>query len=249
MAMMSFPISSSKFLESLRSTTGSHVTPTPSPLVLVLRLSRTWSIDCPPAKKAMVAGILVPTVKGTLTHGMRLIIKPKRRRLSIEIHGPETNPQAISAIGMPIQRGLSRDAQSLSKTFRLSKELLDDDRIIIRILKPRKAWGFHRDPEDSSDSDSDSDSNSDSDSDNHRNNQSTSSDKAGIKCKDSQSTDHLNQAFQDEDEWIEYRKYGMDEIVDETLTGRNKTVFEATMGLGANQERREFRFETEQQGK
>ncbi len=223
---MSSPLTSSQIFGSFCSSPGS----TPSPTVL--RLSRTWSIICPPAKKAIVAGVLVPTVKGALTLGGRLMLKPKSRRLTIEIHGPENSTQAN--IISPIQRGLHRDTQTVSTAFQLSKELLEDDRIVVRILKRRRAWGFHRDPEDSSDSESD--------------NESTSNKDWNMDGTPKKEPKDIHVEVLD-DGWVEYRKYGMDEIVDEQLTGRNKEVFEATMGLGANQERREFRFESEQQGK
>jgi len=200
-----------------------------------MRLNRTWEVDCPPASKAMVGGALVPTVKGTFSLGGRLLRpKIKRRRLAIEIHGPavmsdrstgQTNEDAeknkiISTENR--RRMMKRETETMSQAIQLSKELMDDDRIVIRILKPRKVWGFSRDPEDSTDSESDDE-------------------------------DGKKKRRQDDDQkeasgWVEYRKYGVDEILDEELMGRNKNVFQATMGLGANKERREIHFENDEQG-
>lgn len=112
----------------------------------------------------------------------------------------------------------------MSEVMQLSKELMDDDKIVIRILKPRKVWGFSRDPEDSSD-----DSDSDSD----------------VKKVDEKST---NTEKEEPEGWVEYRKYGLDEIVNEELIGRHKNIFEANMGLGNSQERRELKFDSEEQG-
>ena len=195
---------------------------------MVLRLTRTWTIECPPAKfraanllpKLGVEKVrMVPTAKNALTLGGRLTVKGrKNRRLTIEIHGPEkqrkdSNPSSSDRRGSGLRGHLIREEQTVQEAIQLSKELLDDDRIVVRICKPRKSWGLSRDSDDSSDSDSEQDDD-----------------------------DFII------DGYVEYRKYGIDEIVDEELTGRHKNIVEATMGLGNNQERRELKFDTAQQG-
>lgn len=220
---------------------------------IVMRLNRTWNVKCPPAKKHMVHGQLIPTAKGIFSLGGRIHLRTKQRRLAIEIHGPETNNDdnnnATTTMDNnnpndrkgennnappPNLRGqFKRETQTVSQAIQLSKELKDDDKIVVRILKPRKMWGFSRDHDDSSDSDSDSDNNDDKDNDD----------------KDNDDKDNDNDHQEQEDAWVEYRKYGVDEIVDEELTGRHNSTFEATMGLGANRERREIDFENDEQGK
>jgi hypothetical protein len=190
--------------------------PTTAPPI-VMRICRAWDVKCPPAKKHMIAGKLVPTIKGVF--GGRVGVLQKKRRLTIEIHGPEQTPrqqEAEADSAAPKQRGLSRSHRTDSNPINLSKELMDDDRIWVRIWKPRKAWGFSRDPDDSSDSDSETSSSS--------------------------STDGKDDYH---DGWVEYRKIGMDELEDESIS---RNSWEATMGLGTNQERREIRFETDEQG-
>lgn len=198
---------------------------------LVLRLCKTWDVEVPPAKRRKIAGVMVPTAKAALSFGGRISFKPKRRRLLIEIHGPDYEDDKNKSDEKNDSRGgpnkskikgknkntpsfrppLRRASKTVSEAICLSKELKDDDRIVIRVLKPRKMWGFSREPDDSSDSDDDL------------------------------------IVHEPEPEWVEYRKYGVDEIQNMALV--QKDVFEATCGLGANQERRQVRFESEEQGK
>lgn len=214
---------------------------------IVMRLNRTWNIDCPPAKMAIVHGTLVPTPKSAFTLGGRLMLRSKqKRRIAIEIHGPDKDVnnnnnnnnngggdsddrkkknQKKRVPSPPPQRGLNRADRTLSDAIQLSTELKDDDKIVIRILKPRKMWGFSKEPEDSSDDDS--------------------SDEEG---EDDVNDDKYMPQKGDPDGWVEYRKYGLDEIFDEEITGRHKNIFEATMGLGASQERRDLKFDNEDQG-
>jgi hypothetical protein len=232
---------------------GSNIRSSITPRVLAapigMRLNRTWNIECPPAKLRMLGGTLVPTARSALTLGGRLTRKSKRqRRIAIEIHGPEYfHHPAQQASGSSSSssssssrktntpqselppRGLTRESNPAAM-IQLSKELMDDDKIVIRILKPRKVWGFSRDYDDSSSSSSSS-SEEDGDDD-----ESDNDEKAKVHTHEPQ------------DGWVEYRKYGVDEIINEEITGRQKNSFEATMGLGANQERRELKFETDEQG-
>jgi hypothetical protein len=184
---------------------------------IVMRINRTWDAKCAPAKKRVIAGKLVPTVRGAFSG--RLL--QKKRRIAIEIHGPDNSeenndPDATKVSGLPTpKRGMLRSPETAQRlTIDLSKELQDDDRIVIRILKPRKAWGFSKDPDDSSESEEEEDVDGGSSS-------------------------------RDDGDWVEYRKFGVDEIEDEELS---KNGWEATMGLGANQERREIKFESNEQG-
>jgi hypothetical protein len=115
------------------------------------------------------------------------------------------------------QRGrLSRSHRTISNPVDVSKELMDDDRIWVRIWKPRKAWGFSRDPDDSSDSEG-----------------------------EGETSLHTYEDDDNHDAWVEYRKIGIDELEDESIS---RNSWEATMGLGTNQEHREIRFETDEQG-
>jgi hypothetical protein len=180
---------------------------------IVMRVNRTWDVKCPPVKKHVVAGKLVPSVVGVFSGRLMR----KKRRIAIEIHGPEK--EEVKKPAAPVRRGLKRSKESDMNVVDLSAELQDDDRIVIRIWKPRKAWGFSRDPDDSSDSESESE------------------EAGGLSEESSNKTE--------DDNWVEYRKFGLDEIHDEEL---EKLSWEATMGLGANRERREIRFETPEKG-
>jgi hypothetical protein len=191
---------------------------------IVMRLNRTWDAKCPPAKKQMIAGKFVPTVRGAFPG--RLM--QKTRRIAIEIHGPDNNeenkdPKLTKVSGSPTpKRGMLRSTETPQRlAINLSEELQDDDRVVIRILKPRKAWGFSKDPDDSSESEEEEEEDVDA------SKQSTSSSSKGDR------------------DWVEYRKFGLDEIEDQELS---KNGWEATMGLGANQERREIKFESNEQG-
>eukprot|EP00934_Nitzschia_sp_Nitz4_P005692 Nitzschia sp. Nitz4//scaffold348_size17284//6198//9518//NITZ4_008842-RA/size17284-processed-gene-0.10-mRNA-1//-1//CDS//3329548688//5682//frame0 len=180
-----------------------------------MRLNRTWDVRLPPAKKKILGGKLVPTIKGL---GGRLV--KKKCRLCIEIHGPIKEDDAVPGL-QPERptRGLTRETGSI-QTVNLAEQLLDDDRILIKILKPRKHWGFSRDSDSSSSDEEDDDDAT----------QTTAS------SAKSNTTDY--------GDWVEYRKYSIDDIVDVEL---NKREFEATMGLGSNRERREIFFEHDEQ--
>lgn len=187
-----------------------------------MRVSRQWEVKCPPAKKHMVAGKLVPTVKGVFQ------VVQKKRRVAIELHGPRKEEEIAPSKGKDLKSPVSprrlfgRQGDSSLSSSRsiidLSASLEDDDRIIIRILKPRKSWGFNRDPDDSSESED----------------------------EDNLSLEKCNDSVRNDNGWVEFRKFDLDEIEEEEL---NKSSWEATMGRGTGTERREIRFENEDQGK
>ena len=52
-----------------------------------LKTIRDWEVQVPPAKRRVVAGRLVPTVRGVVA-GPVLLTRPRRRRVAVEIHGP-----------------------------------------------------------------------------------------------------------------------------------------------------------------
>jgi hypothetical protein len=184
-----------------------------------MRVNRTWDVKCPPVKKHIVAGKLVPFLGAFSGRLLR-----KKRRIAIEIHGPEVQEE-VQKPAAPVRRGLKRSEDNRSKVVNLTKELKDDDQIVIRIWKPRKAWGFSKDPDDSSDSESESEE--------------------AFGGSLSSLRDASSKRKLEDGNWVEYRKFGLDEIYDEEL---QKLSWEATMGLGANQERREIRFETPEKG-
>lgn len=83
--------------------------------------SQYWDVKCPPVKRRVVVGQLVPTVRGVLG-----IHRPKR--LVIEIEGSSSSSDEI---------------------------LRDDDKVTVRILKPKRNTGrvwspLSRDDDDSS---------------------------------------------------------------------------------------------------
>jgi hypothetical protein len=227
---------------------------------IVMRMNRTWDVTCPPVKKHVIAGQLVPTVKGTLAMagGGRLL--RRKRRLAIEIHGPDvddntnknkeyTTTKRNSTITSATKqkgrrrssfrapgRGLVRSSIDSSNNnssntstkgsrtiIDLSKELKDDDRLVIRILKPRRYWGFSRDTDDSSSSED------------------------AIESELLTDNNNNSSSLEIDDGWVEYRKYGLEEI-DDTEIHTNSSSWEATLGLGPSRERREIRFESTAHG-
>jgi hypothetical protein len=141
----------------------------------------------------------VPSLAG----GARLL--QKKRRVAIEIHGPERNNSNDNNNNnnnnddsnnrnnkrrstAPPGRGLTRNSlanntKGSRAIIDLSKELKDDDRIVIRIFKSRKAWGFSRDTDDSS----------------------SSSSSEEVDASESSSSEAPD-LFEIEDGWVEYRK-------------------------------------------
>lgn len=195
-----------------------------------MRITRQWEVKCPPVKKHVFAGKFVPTVKGVFSG--RFV--QKKRRITIEIHGPDV-PLLLARTEAPKsptpRRGLTRTSDTGSMNIiDLSSELKDDDRIRVRILKPRKQWGFMRDHDDSSTSQGDDEE------DGHENDNDDLH--ASHNTNTSSSTAH-------DDGWIEYRKYDLDEIEDEEL---HKKSWEATLGRAHQMERREIMFPTDEQG-
>jgi len=104
---------------------------------LVCRAHRFWTVKCPPCKKHMVGGTLVPTVRGTF--GFK-----KTKRVTVEVYGNEEDDTPTD--GVSSRRFSKQDANAS-----LADELREDDRVVVRILKPRKHWGLSRDHDDSSD--------------------------------------------------------------------------------------------------
>jgi hypothetical protein len=188
-----------------------------------MRVNRQWEVKCPPVKKHVVAGMFVPTVKGVFSG--RLV--QKKRRITIEIHGPDVPLRTKKEAPTP-RRGLTRSANDAGsmQVVDLSSELKDDDRIRVRILKPRKQWGFMRDHEDSSTSEDGDDEKE------HEHDLNASHDSGSATSHD--------------DGWIEYRKYDLDEIEDEEL---HKKSWEATLGRFHHMERREIMFPNDEEGK
>lgn len=112
---------------------------------IVETAERAWEVKLPPKKKQMIGGKLVPTVRGAFGFAT------KKRRLVMEIIGPKSLPETTP----PSLRGMSRsDKREVNGDL---SELLDDeaDRVVVRILKPRKYWGLSRDSDDSGDEDGD----------------------------------------------------------------------------------------------
>jgi hypothetical protein len=192
---------------------------------IVMRVNRHWEVKCPPVKKHVVAGMLVSTVKGVFSG--RFV--QKKRRITIEIHGPDVPLVSLTEKEAPTpRRGLTRANDTGSMTIvDLSSELKDDDRIHVRILKPRKQWGFMRDQDDSSTSEEGDENEQEQD---HKD----------------LNVSHNSYATSHDDGWIEYRKYDLDEIEDEEL---HKKSWEATLGRDHHMERREIMFGSDEQGK
>lgn len=206
---------------------------------LVLRMARTWDVKCPPCKKHMVAGQFVPTVKGAFR-----VMAPKRR-ITIELHGPDTAPAAATADGIP-KKGSSPKATTepaiLPKSpspkkgsvfggrkkedlVDLAKELQETDRLLIRILKPRKTgWGSASPVKDSADEDS-------------------SNEEEALGGSKSNFSESFSRVL--DDGWMEYRRYDLDEIEEVEW---DKATWEANLGRSANKERREFRFASAEEG-
>ena len=115
-----------------------------------------------------------------------------KRLVTIELHSLETEEAATEAALLEEDGDVAVPGNRVSKTGQLqitnlSTHLKDDDRIIVRILKPRKSWGLMKDPSDEDDDDSSSD---------------------GVSSRGD--TDVFAG-------WIEYRRYDLDEIEDVDL--------------------------------
>jgi hypothetical protein len=197
---------------------------------IVMRMNRHWEVKCPPVKKHVVAGMFVSTVKGVFSG--RFV--QKKRRITIEIHGPDV-PLLLSRTEEKEptpRRGLTRSKNDTGSMtiVDLSSELKDDDSIRVRILKPRKQWGFMRDRDDSSTSGDDENE--------YDNEYEQEQDLNASQNTNSSGTTH-------DDGWIEYRKYDLDEIEDEEL---HKKSWEATLGRFHHMERREIMFPDDEQG-
>eukprot|EP00536_Pseudo-nitzschia_multiseries_P010292 jgi/Psemu1/319826/estExt_fgenesh1_pm.C_3080005 len=143
----------------------------------------------------------------------------------------------------------------------LSSELKDDDLIAIRILKHRRGrWGINRDPEDNDSSDDDyEDGDSDSDSSSSEGTK-TSSHKlrSWIRKRRSRKKERnkwLDTAIKEykankyvisrEEDWVEYRKFGLDEI--KAGDKQYRKTWEATIGIGKYREKRKIFFKSQEQ--
>jgi hypothetical protein len=106
---------------------------------MFVRSMLTWDVKMPPTKKHMVAGHLVPTVKGKVQ-----FMSQKPRRISIEIHGP---PQSHldtpneSPIKHTKMQGLLRGETPVSG---METEFLhDNEAVFFRVLKEAKGSRRH----------------------------------------------------------------------------------------------------------
>ena len=150
----------------------------------------------------------------------------------------------------------------------ISTELKDDDLVVIRILKPRRGrWGLHVDENDSETDDHDDD---DNDNGSHNNKDDTKSPTASAInisttdgtavaastststwLKDLKSKHHNSYSnnryalLREMDDWIQYRKFGLDEIQDDDEQYRKTWI--GTIGLPSVRERRKLIFATYEQ--
>jgi hypothetical protein len=201
----------------------------------------------------MVAGQFVPTVKGAfrVMHPKRRVtielhgpdtapvgaatadgitVSPKKGSKPT-VASPKkatTTEAAIPPKSPSPKKGSVFGGRNKEDPVDLAKELKDTDRILIRILKPRKTgWGSGGSAvKDSGDEDS---SNGEEEALN------------GSKANMSESFSKIV-----DDGWVEYRKYDLDEIEQVEL---EKATWEANLGRAANKERREFRFASAEEGK
>lgn len=106
---------------------------------MIIRARKQWDVKCPPCKKHMVAGKLMPTVRGTLVGSFAL----KKRRVCLEIqtedHGEGEGDHRHVAPSHTLPTSID--------------ELGPTDYAVVRILKPRRHWGLSRDTDDSDDED------------------------------------------------------------------------------------------------
>lgn len=102
---------------------------------IVVRNMKVWDVKMPPVKKHVVSGHMVPTVRGAA----RLFIQ-KRRRVSIEIHGPpvysteDANRSTISA-ATPVRSGKMQEFLQGGSPPQEDPPLQDKDVVFFRILK------------------------------------------------------------------------------------------------------------------
>jgi hypothetical protein len=240
---------------------------------LTLRLTRTWNVRMPPAKKkTLVGGVMTPTLSLPIA---------KKRRVAIEIYSPSSiiDDQELDEDvddddddpiitprdsrnrprnPAPIARGLTRsNASRDNDLIDLCAELREDDWILVRILKPRRGrWGFSKDDSDSDDSEEEVQEQQA----HHGEHDKEQGISLLLKVKTASkwikdtiqttaaenSPSHMwmqHQQQEADDEWMEYRRYNLEAIVDEEL--RDHYVFEAMFGL-ASRERRDIKFESEE---
>lgn len=114
--------------------------------MIIEKAERAWEVKLPPTKKHMVAGKLMPTVRGAFGFAK------KKRRLVMEVLGPGdegVGDEGVGDEGVPQQRAeRSHEVGDLCKLLEH-----EEDRVVVRILKPRKHWGLSRDSDDSDDDD------------------------------------------------------------------------------------------------
>jgi hypothetical protein len=154
---------------------------------------------------------------------------------------------------------LTRSVGTVHNLVDLCKDLHDEDYIIFRILKPRKpshpSWGFgFMDYDDTSSEEEEVEEEvewKEQLAQEEKAKQTSNPTKTWL--QDTLQRQHTDQypyhkVFQqqrlnaDTENWMEYRKCGLDGIVDDTLQN-NK--WEATVGLGNHRERREFLFDSQ----
>jgi C2 domain len=253
----------------VQTTPSSSSTTSTTAAALTLRLVRTWNVKVPPAKKKIVGGhLMAPTLALPIAKKRRMVIEIYSVALEQQ---DVNNVVASSSSPPPAVRGLIRsNASRDNELIDLCAELKDDDWILVRMLKPRRGrWGFFKsggsstaddDDDDSSSDSSDSEDDEDDDEEeqtDHKNKKKTAASGGGGGSKNIQDTINATVAAaaaaanmtspsnlwkqQQDDEWMEYRRYNLEAIADEELS---KHVLEATFGLGNRRERREIKFES-----
>ena len=124
----------------------------------IVRSEKCWDVTFGPIKKHMVAGKLVPTIRGV----QKLIAVQKHRRIVIQIvssSASTTTTTTTTTSDIEDKRGnyldwlilqsdedATRDDggtfQSSSKSSSIQSSWQDGDSVVIRVLGPKNVWGF-----------------------------------------------------------------------------------------------------------
>jgi len=189
---------------------------------MTVRSMRQWDVRMGPIKKHVVAGRLMPTVTGTMS---KLLLQ-KKRRITLEVHRPETATKTSdtprkSILDVWKKPGASNDVD-LSLTD--ATYLGDTDEVIIRIFKRVKGSGKQSDASVGGDADDHSESSYGSTS-------VISPGMAGFRASLGFLTDPLTMT-DEQGEWKEHRRYQFNEVhtAVEEVNGR---VIELMLGSGS----------------
>jgi NAD-dependent DNA ligase len=111
---------------------------------------RYWDVKISPTKVIARAGTMIPTLRGTIP-----ILTAKERRISVEVYYPQSSTEKVSSSEKNFKT-FERRALATSKSFQKFDELMtgiskkdllemnslgDNDLVIFRVFKEKKATG------------------------------------------------------------------------------------------------------------